>query len=45
MDLTRVAHAKFHGILIARYILNKFEWIFNIRQLEALAVLPVLIFK
>ena len=44
-DLTRIAHAKFYGILIAGYILNKFKWIFNIRQLVALAVFPDLIFK
>ena len=39
-DLTRIAYAKFHGILIAGYILNEFKWIFNIRPLVALAVFP-----
>ena len=29
-DLTRIAYAKFHGILIMGYILNEFLWISNI---------------
>ena len=44
-DLTRLANAKFHGNLIAGYILNEFKWIFNIRPLVALAVFPDLVFK
>ena len=29
-DLTRMTYAEFHGLLIARYILNEFKWIFAI---------------
>ena len=29
-DLTRMTYAEFHGLLIARYILNEFKWIFSI---------------
>ena len=44
-DLTRIAYAKFHGIIIAGYILNEFKWIFNILLLVALAVFLNLVFK
>ena len=43
--LTRKAYAKFHGIIIAGYILNGFKWIFNILLLVALAVFLNLVFK
>ena len=30
-DLTRIAYAKFHGILIVGYILNELKWILSFR--------------
>ena len=44
-DLTRVAYATFHGILIAGYILNEFKWISNIWPFVALAVFPDHVFN
>ena len=43
--MTRIAFVKFHGILIAGYILNEFKWIFNIQPLVVLAVFPDLVFN
>ena len=36
---------RFYGILILGYILDKLNWIFNIRPFVALPVFPDLVFK
>ena len=30
-DLTRIAYAKFHGVLIVGYFINEFKWFLNFR--------------